>query len=165
MTKIHTNTIKANAKQAGFELFKSDEGRWVATKIEDAEFMTAEFDTPQEAFDAAMKADEKKTGTVVPLSYKEKYKAAGDPTSCGDEVANAFKAHVTVGKQMSPTMLRQVANENGLDSKLDEYQDKNLNPGMQRMNIGNVLRGRAKRGEMVKVGETIWNMAGPVQAS
>lgn len=159
MTNRHTNTIKAEAKTLGLELVKADGGGWIAAKIDDTEWMTSEFETAEEALSEAKKELNKKSGSVVPASYKAKYKAQGDPTSCGDAVARTFKDFVTVGKKMSVVLLREVADANGLDTKLDEYQDKNLNEGMQRMNIGNILRNRVKKGELVVIGETKWELA------
>lgn len=81
--------------------------------------------------------------SIVKDSYKQKY---GTSQSCDDEVAEAFKT--------TRFDLVKVAEDNGLDL-MEKWG--HLNPGQRRMNLGNVLRGRAKRGEYVKIGQNVWN--------
>ena len=66
--------------------------------------------------------------------YQEKY---GKAANCGDDVAECLKAAVDAG-----TKLEDVAEANGI-----EWRWAHLNKGMQRMNLGNVLRGIVGRGE------------------
>lgn len=48
---------------------------------------------------------------------------------------------------------RKVAEDNGLDwSKW-----ANMSPGLRKMNMDNVLLGKKRRGEYVKIGEHEWN--------
>jgi len=99
--------------------------------------------------------------SVVPDSYKIRY---GAPQNCGDDIAEILKGED----------VHAVAKANGIDANarwgagrthVKLYgPDKGkrlihdaLNPGMMRMNLGNVLRGRVKRGEYVTVGEYEWN--------
>lgn len=97
------------------------------------------------------------SGNVVPMHHKERYGAA---QSCGDDVASALADHVRVPHPENPkktvidaSLLAQVASANGLDLARWDH----LNIGMQRMNLGNALRGMVKRGERVEVGTSVWN--------
>ena len=82
--------------------------------------------------------------SVVPDSYKARYGAA---QNCGDDVAERLKGH-------DPFL---VATDNGIDAEQKwgvgriAHGKKPLNNGMIRMNLGNVLRGRIKRGEYVVI--------------
>lgn len=119
---------------------------------EDADDQT-EGDGSEEADD-----EEPEGGNIVPLKYRQKY---GTPQHCGDQVALVFKDFVTVTvqvgekavEQCSETALVEVCDSNGVDyHKWDHLK----NIGMKRMNLGNILRGKIKRGERVQIGETIW---------
>jgi hypothetical protein len=93
--------------------------------------------------------DEAKTRkSVVPAAYKAQYKERGDATSCGDNVASKLKAAILDKKAggMSLAKLAKIGKLNDVD-----VAEKwgHLNPGMRRMNLGNVLRAKAKRGEKV----------------
>ena len=82
-------------------------------------------------------------GDVVPAKYKAKY---GATQNCGDTVA----AHLT-GESVD--FLHDVAEANGIDFARWSH----CNRGQLTMNLGNVLRGKIKRGEYVIVGTTEWN--------
>ncbi len=103
-------------------------------------------------------------GNVVPKKYREKY---GKSQCCGDALAEVLTGYCShevktqTPKGKAKTVVRvnldrvvAVAQANGLQAKLERWAD--LNPGMQRMNLGNVLRGMLKRGERVTVGEKVW---------
>jgi len=89
-------------------------------------------------------------GSVVPDSYKILY---GKQQNCGDDIADLLKTEDVYG----------VAKANGIDSNEKWGEGRRakgktpLNPGMVRMNLGNVLRGRVKRGEYVVIGATEYN--------
>ena len=85
-------------------------------------------------------------GSIIHSSYKQRY---GKGQSCGDEVAELMKATVS-GKdgKVDLAALEKVADDNGIDFS----RWKGLNPGQQRMNLSNVLRGRVKRDEQVVIG-------------
>ena len=89
-------------------------------------------------------------GSVVPDSYKIRY---GKEQNCGDDIADLLKGE-DVGA---------IAAANGIDAEAKWGEGRvaqgktPLNPGMVRMNLGNVLRGRAKRGEYVVIGATEYN--------
>ena len=94
-------------------------------------------------------------GSVVPDSYKLLY---GKDQNCGDDIAELLKDEDVYG----------VAKENGIDAhekwgegRVDKGKTP-LNPGMVRMNLGNVLRGRVKRGEYVVIGATEYNESAKV---
>lgn len=106
-------------------------------------------------------------GSVVPEKYRIKY---GVTQRCGDEVAEALSGYVTLpraGKKdidggLDRSKLREVARANGLEAKLDEYENATnrngdpLNGGLIRMNISNILRGKVRRGEQVSIGSRVW---------
>jgi hypothetical protein len=83
-------------------------------------------------------------------SYRDKYnidksvktESGGYSISNGDELAEALKGH-------NLTELGVIAKDNGLTEKWAEWERKCLNPGMRRMNLGNMLRTKAKKGEDV----------------
>lgn len=104
--------------------------------------------------------DEKESGNVVPAKYREKYGAA---QNCGDELADVLSAFVMVEDPENPkkrvcsrSQLETVADANGLQDKMREYEESGKNLGMVRMNIGNILRGRIRRGQYVKIGGAVW---------
>lgn len=78
--------------------------------------------------------------SVVPDSFKTKY---GADQNCGDELAEILRSHDPV----------EVCLQNGIDPS--RWAGKN--PGMFRMNLGNVLRGRVRRGDYVVIGDNEWN--------
>lgn len=77
---------------------------------------------------------------IISDEYRDKYKvdktvrtASGAySVSKGDDVAKALNG-------LTVEQLRDVAKDAGIVEKFDGW--KHLNPGMQRMNLGNVLRG------------------------
>ncbi len=81
--------------------------------------------------------------SVVPDSYKTRYRQETGQDNCGDDVAEVLKGHDVY----------EVMAQNGIPT--DRWEGRN--PGMVRMNLGNVLRGRVKRGEYVAVGSYVWN--------
>lgn len=105
--------------------------------------------TPEPEAPAARRA------SIVRYAYKAKYKAAGHPDNCGDAMARALtEATVEVdalGKPHASTaLMAEVADDNGISDVFSRWS--HLNPGQQRMNLGNVLRGMQKRGKTITVG-------------
>lgn len=97
--------------------------------------------------EAALAELAKRKGSVVPEDYRVRY---GAEQSCGDAVARALTDKVTDPKTgVDLEACREVAEVNGKGDKFDTWVAKGLNPGMVRMNLGNVLRGMARRGEPV----------------
>jgi len=89
--------------------------------------------------------------SVVPDSYKERY---GPAQHCGDDIAEMLKGED----------IHEIGAANGINvdakwgnGRIVDGEVKPLNPGMQRMNLGNVLRGRVRRGEYVIVGDVEFN--------
>lgn len=84
-------------------------------------------------------------GDVVPQEFKQKY---GPLQRCGDEVSNALNDATRNGDgTLDQELLRRVARDNDID--LDRWS--HCNPGQKVMNLGNVLRGMARRGEKVTI--------------
>ena len=100
----------------------------------------------KEESQAAESQDSEKKKLVDP-KYFEKY---GKEKNNGDQVAVALAAHVTEGGKIDQDKLWDVAKTNGID--MDRYA--HLNIGMQRMNVGNRLRGMVNKGIDVKIGKT-----------
>lgn len=97
-----------------------------------------------------MLEEPRKNGNVVPEQYRKEY---GKEQNCGDELARVFREFTTDSEgKCSLDKLDIVASQNGLDIARWSH----LNIGMQRMSLGNVLRGRLKRGERVEVGQAVW---------
>lgn len=98
----------------------------------------------------------KRTGNIIKKKYKEKYR----PLSglCGDDMSCELTAYVNAGNidgkpHMDLELLQRVAKANGVWK--DSYSK--LNPGQQRMTIGNCLRHKIERGEKVTVGKRTWD--------
>lgn len=84
---------------------------------------------------------EEKGKDVVPSAYRDKYKETGG--GCGDFIATTLSK---VGND-GVAALDTVKKENGIEK--DRWST--FNPGMQRMNLANVLRGRYLKGETIKI--------------
>lgn len=78
---------------------------------------------------------------VVPSEYRERYKATGGTN--GDFIATALSKVAEDGIEA----LGSVKRENNIDK--DRWAG--FNPGMQRMNLANVLRGSFLKGETIKI--------------
>ena len=148
MTKAETKITKRNHDKIAKELLA---GFPAMRKLEDVLIAIEGAKTYGEA-EAAVEAflDSQHVASKIPPRYKARYAAQGDPRSCGDDFAKAFASMVTkkdaAGKQVCDLeLLRQIASEN--DAWLPKYEA--LNPGMQRMNVGNRLRAKIKRGEKI----------------
>jgi hypothetical protein len=85
-------------------------------------------------------------GSVIPDGYRHQY---GVDQNCGDRIAKALTAKVTTAEGVDLNACREIAGDNEVEDKFDRWMAKGLNPGMIRMNLGNVLRGKARRGEEV----------------
>lgn len=123
---------KAAAKQA-----KSKSGKVVDAKHKPAD-VVATAANPQKS--------------IVPVAFKTKY-AAHDGSN-GDRISAALKSACETRDDngrvsTSLTALAEIAKANGIDMK--GYKD--LNPGMQRMNVGNRLRGMLRNEKPVVIGK------------
>lgn len=98
-------------------------------------------------------------GSVIPDQYRHQY---GVDQNNGDNIAVELKDHCGGGLNdpLDLDRLAKIAAENGIDARFDEWMGKGLNPGMVRMNTGNVLRGMYRRGEEVRIGDKVWNREG-----
>jgi len=94
--------------------------------------------------DEAPKAVKKPSETFK--KYAAKYGKLGH---CGDTIAEAFTAYTKVNGKADPVKLQDVADANGID--LAKWAHVNI--GMQRMNLGNALRGMHNKGKTVVIGE------------
>lgn len=97
--------------------------------------------------DKAAKAGLVSNKSVVKKHYKEQYKAKGSGQGNGDRLDAAMRDAL----EADENALSKIAKENSV-----QHIYSALNKGLQRMNLTNILRGRVKRGEGVKVlGKTI----------
>lgn len=78
---------------------------------------------------------------VVPSQYRDRYKSTGG--TCGDFIATKLQSIAKEGTGG----LDAVKAENGIEK--DRWSG--FNPGMQRMNLANVLRGRFLKGETITI--------------
>jgi len=86
-------------------------------------------------------ARRKRSRSVAAAEYRARY-ADG---SCGDDLAVRLKQRVAAADgSVDVAKLRQLAEANGV--WVSSYAD--LNPGLQRMTIGNRLRPLARRGKV-----------------
>ncbi len=84
----------------------------------------------------------KRTGTVVPQKYKDKY---GKLQSCGDDLVSFLLR--SWGEKTDLEMVKATGIENGIWNERWER----LNPGMQRMNLGNRMRTRVREGAVLQI--------------
>jgi hypothetical protein len=99
------------------------------------------------AVTAAVEAAVSRRGSVIPDEYRYKY---GADQNCGDAIAKRLTA-ITTGKDgVDLDAAREVAALNGVEDRFDGWLSKGLNPGMVRMNLGNVLRGIARKEQEVR---------------
>lgn len=96
-----------------------------------------------------MEEDSSKTGNVVGKGYREKY---GKSQHCGDDIAHLLRDELDKMKsgEERSAKLDEIATANDID--LGRWSHLNL--GMQRMNLGNVLRGKVNNGTDVRIGKT-----------
>jgi hypothetical protein len=104
----------------------------------------------EEELQALVAAAQARKGSVIPDDYRHQY---GVHQNCGDGIAAKLreKAVRVVGKQEYADLdvLAEIASQNGIGDRFDGWMAKGLNNGMVRMNLGNVLRGKARRGEAI----------------
>ena len=125
-----------------------------------------DFTTPMSEADvkshleAALEAAAQRRGSVIPDSYRYSY---GEDQNCGDDVAAELKAYCGGGLKdpLDLAKVEEVANANGIGDRFDVWMAKGLNPGMVRMNTGNVLRGMARNEKPIRIGAKVWNVAAP----
>jgi len=104
--------------------------------------------TEQTIADALAAMLERK-GSVIPDDYRHQY---GVDQNCGDKIAADLKAKTTDGKgKADMAAVEKVAGQNGLGDKYDQWVSRGLNNGMVRMNLGNMLRAKARKGEEVTI--------------
>lgn len=112
--------------------------------------MDLEAETLQADIEAAVEAAKKRKGSVIPDNYRHQY---GVDQNCGDDIAVKLreKAVRVEGKKEHVDMdvLAEIASANGVADKFDGWMTRGLNNGMVRMNLGNVLRGKARRGDQI----------------
>lgn len=96
------------------------------------------------------KGPTKENKGVIGAAYREKY---GKARSNEDDIANTLAEFVTddKSKNIDQDKLWDVAKQNDID--MNKYA--HLNVGMQRMNLGNRLRGLRNKGIDVKIGKAV----------
>lgn len=105
-------------------------------------------------FEAADEDAEDESKNVIPEKYRKKY---GKAQNCGDDVALVLKDFTTGLDDKGKTFLDLTkVHAVGDQNKVDYERWNHLNPGMQRMNLGNVLRARANRGDAISIGDRHW---------
>lgn len=105
--------------------------------------------------------EEREPGSIVPDKYRVRY---GAPQNCGDAIAVALTAHVTLPRAtkkdtdggLDRAKLYEVARINNILDKYENWLESDLNGGLLRMNTSNVLRGKNRRGEGVIIGDEEW---------
>ena len=165
-TKAAKHGIRLIEQDDGSVAYENDDGVLSPAFPDGKEALAVALSYEAEAEEAEAEGDDEDeddqpTGTIVKKHYRLEYKARGDATTCGDEIAYAMKDFVTVqdakGKDsMSMNALSVLAGDNSEDVRLAGYVAKGLNPGQCRMNIGNVLRNQYESGELVLIGQTEW---------
>lgn len=123
------------------------------------EYPTSEC-TLRDRIEAGLDEAARRTGSVIPDEYRYSY---GEDQNNGDAMALALKEFCGGGlnEPLDLTKLEAVVAANKLEERFDVWMVKGLNPGMLRMNTGNVLRGKLRKGEVVQIGQKVWNAATP----
>lgn len=101
--------------------------------------------TPVRTVPKATEKAEPKVGNVIKANYRAGFNAVdGLKTASGAKVVcTVFDEVVSLLAGKTPEELRAVASKYGVD-----YTWDHLNPGMQRMNLGNRLRAMVRKGEV-----------------
>lgn len=154
LTLEHTN-LKVSIDKVGLWTIK--QGR---------KTLAEEFATLKEAWDAVCDgdtgetdsapqtngADDDTSKSIVKRRYRDTYRSNDTSHTNGDEIATQMREYLNVeGKdgviRIDTAKLKRFAKANGC------WQDSyaNLNPGQQRMNVGNRLRRRIRKEEGFKV--------------
>lgn len=133
-TGTGTGVIQREAKTEGKTYFEIE---MRSGKIRAVESSKVRFKAVKDDYrDKYVKEDEIRTQSGAPSIHS------------GDDLAEAL-----LGSYASE--LGSIAKENGLKSNYDAWIDRGLNPGMIRMNLSNMLRGKMRRGEAITIyGET-----------
>lgn len=90
-------------------------------------------------------------GSVIPDEYRFAY---GVDQNNGDAMALALKDYCGGGLKdpLDLNRLEEVVDANAIRDRYDVWAAKGLNPGMLRMNTGNVLRGKLRNDQQVVIG-------------
>lgn len=108
---------------------------------------TDDLDALKATLEAAILEAQARKASVVPQEYRYRY---GADQNCGDAMAAKLTAKVTDPKTgVNIEACREIAAANGIEDRFDGWVSSGKNPGMVRMNLGNVLRGKLRRGEEV----------------
>ena len=87
------------------------------------------------------------TGSVVKKRYKDLYRPHDG--TCGDDLTDVLTEYLLNEDGLDRGKFRAVCLANDIDAaRWSEY-----NPGMARMNLGNVLRGRLRNGKNIVIGD------------
>lgn len=93
-------------------------------------------------------------GNVIKPQYRPAYKVSN---GCGDNIQKELAAEFLVEHPETKEPVLDVKRFKAWAKGYDVWQPKyeSLNPGMQRMNVGNRIRGLIRNGATVKVGSTV----------
>lgn len=117
----------------------------------------------KDRLEEGLEAANRRSGSVIPDAYRYAY---GVDQNNGDQMAQALKDYCGGGLKdpLDVAKLEEVVDQNGIRDRFDVWLAKDLNPGMLRMNTGNVLRGKLRKGDVVRVGQQVWNEAPKAEA-
>lgn len=157
MTKIDTHKTDLRIRD-GRKVLARVNATGLTPAMIDGIIAAADTELPLEdlvaALEAAVAAALTRKGSVIPDHYRHQY---GADQNCGDQIALVLTDAVTIveGKttRVDLDAARAIAAANEVEDRFDRWLAKDLNPGMVRMNLGNVLRGKNRRGEDVVIGE------------
>lgn len=103
---------------------------------------------PQAEAPAAPQQDTMVRRSVVPLRWAKAYAKSELKGTCDDALAHQLDAITKTDGKPDRAKIDALGWANGIDVQ-KRWGERNI--GMQRMNLGNVLRGRIKRGEAVTI--------------
>ena len=145
MAKVHHATLK-RIKDAGFQLIETQDGGFRLLNPTTQQLSLDSWDSAKEAADAACDTENppewqtKRSNHcgVMPRAYHDRYEGNPHGPGCGDGLDIALRDACTEdGEDLNLAMLKQIGEQAGLWRT--EWEQRN--PGMQRMNLANRLRG------------------------
>lgn len=170
MKSLHHTQVKLAAKlnveivvgEDAYTLVRDGETVEAPEGVElvDGEDAEVEADEADEAGDDADEDDGSRS--IVKPKYKAIYAETSIPGTCGDDFAAAFKAFVTDEEtgELDVDKLKQVARANKIDVNTVKFGTTARGwQGRMRMVIGNMLRGRVRKGFAVTIGSQVFEPA------
>lgn len=141
-------TARRNAEAAVRPAPKAKAAPKKAAPVADEDESEDGEEVEEESYEEVEEEEVPESGSVVKDKYRERYREEGHPDDCGDVVAGVMAKTLKASGELDIDRLWKLAQANGIE--YTKYMTGNRGwQGRARMSIGNVLRGRLRRGEGV----------------